>query len=461
MPQPYNYLQNKNPAGGFAQSLLSGYSLGQQIKQQNTQNAMLEQKQQAFGQQQIAKEQAIAQKQAFQTDLKALTGSNDSDQWNELHNKYPDFSKQIDETIARFKIQSKDVAKGLFLKGRIALANNSPEAASNLFKKHSEALKERDPETSEVFKGFSESIVKWSPEKRTQMMDILGGRFIGEDYFKVLKAQADVGKVDAETAEKTQTTELARKQALQLPEYERKNYDKYNKDQAVANSELNNIYAIMSNISGIDVSEFKTGTLGKAQSKFEVMISGEEWTKNPEKMALLKTQLAGITMSEAIKAKAAGALSEGEMFELQKAVPKEGSSAAVYKKWLGARIKLIKSVSAREEIKKQFLLQNGSQYPSNKKFTIEIGGNKVIVNKKEDANAVVSKLGTNVYKYAPEFGGSVALEEEAENPPEDKDKIIEDRPVFPPRPSVSVTAPNGKTYSFPTQAEADNFRAKL
>jgi hypothetical protein len=139
-------------------------------------------------------------------------------------------------------------------------------------------------------------------------------------------------------------------------------------------------------------------------------------------------------------------LSEGEMKELQKAVPQEGATAGVYKKWLGARIKLIQSVSAREEIKKQFILQNRSEMPTNKQFTMDIGGKKIVVNKGEDANKVISKIGTNVYKHAPVFGGTEDLEETP------KIDTVEE--------VIMYKTPDGKDITFSSQAALDIFKQK-
>ena len=99
--------------------------------------------------------------------------------------------------------------------------------------------------------------------------------------------------------------------------------------------------------------------------------------------------------------KAAGALSEGEMNELLKTTPPAGSSKEVYKKWIGARVKLIQSVAGQESIRKAFYLKERSLLPSKKKFTLDVNGKKITVNKGDDPNNIISKIGKDIHKFAP------------------------------------------------------------
>ena len=465
MPQPINYLgaiQNARPTQGLGE-------LAQLIGQRNDRAIINDNRQlklDALKQSQLKAQAKEDRKAAFKARFKELSdeGTYSDRKFDMFRGNFPEEIAAIDKMAKRFKFRSEENAKSLLTRVKMA-ARKGPEGlkvAAKLLEEYQSAHEgSGDKNASGAFADLKQSSLDGDAEAFIEDVNLIGGSVVS-DWFKPSKEGADVKDIhstikerDAKTKKilteekglvQKQAAELAK--AAELPENVRKNYEKYNNEQATANADLNNIYAIMGNISGIDADDFKSGMVGQALSKFQTAISGEEWTKDPEKMALLRTQLAGITMSEAIKAKAAGSLSEGEMQELLKAVPPKGSKAGVYKKWLEARVKLIKSVSAREEIKKQFALKNRSELPANEKFTIDVGGKKITVNKGEDANKVISKIGTNVHKYAPEFGGAVDIEEAVvDNAGNNTSKF-------------TAKTPSG-SINFGSQEELDIFNAKV
>jgi hypothetical protein len=412
MPQPYNYNTTQMDPFGSA---MQGQQRGLMMNQVEQKKAQMQ--------------QAQAQELALQNDLGDLGDNPSLQAYRKVVTKNPSLAAKFEGIMGRLSDEEKKA--GLSEAGQVftMLRNKRPDLAIKKLESKL-AANENAGRADEVKKIQTQiDMIKSFPDMQMNSLGVMLGSQMGEDNFvkmfdKTLGYEDEQKKTQADTVGK----EIANKalkaknelEASQLPDDVKANYAKYNKSQAEANVDLNKIYTIIGNVAGIDPADFKTGAWGKLLAEGQVALSGQEWSEKPEKMALLHTQLSAITMSEAIKAKAAGALSEGEMKELLKAVPPKGSTAPVYEKWLNARIKLVKAVTAREEIKKQYALNNKSELPATKKFTIDIGGKKIVVNKGEDANRIIAKLGTKVDKYAPDFftepkSGTKTTEEEVQD----------------------------------------------
>jgi hypothetical protein len=401
MPQPIDYsgiIERNTPA----ERNLLGYSqLGAQQGQQ-----MYQAYQQAK-QQKAARDQAEAQKQAFM----AIQTPNDA---QEFLDKNPQMGAAIKAKFAFKEEQDSKKVNLVANSARAALESGNKEAALKILTDASKAYERTDLDKQEALEGIARQIeFSDSPESAKRIIDLYSTAALGQEYIDVAqknasvkKTMAEASKIEQETGKLQQEMQQDAIKAQELPEDVRKIYRGLDATLATSNDELAKMGAIVENIIGVKPEDFGGGALDRMLRSAQETLSGKEWGEGGEKRSLLRSQLAGLRLSEAMKMKASGALSEGEMNELLKTTPPDGADIGVYKKWIGARIAVVQSARAKDEIRRKFIIKNGTDLPSDRNGVINVNGKKIAFKKGETAEDIVSKLGKKVRNYAPSYSGS-------------------------------------------------------
>jgi hypothetical protein len=203
MPQPYNYLKPQNPSGGFAQSLLRGYGLGQQIKQRNQQSALLEQKQDAMELKQTQDKIAHERKVLGQIKLKELVASNNANPtaWAEYYGEFPEAQEIASKVAAVLKLGKDDNTKNLLLRAKSAIMRKSPETAAKLFREYGKLYEKTSPDTQEMYEDMANNIL-FDQSKAKGYIDMVGFSIFGEKYATQEQTEAKYKK-DLATAKLT------------------------------------------------------------------------------------------------------------------------------------------------------------------------------------------------------------------------------------------------------------------
>ena len=195
-----------------------------------------------------------------------------------------------------------------------------------------------------------------------------------------------------------------------IPESVQKQLTESIKTQEVGLKNLRQTEEIISGFEGISAEEFGGGLTTELTAKLQRAMTGAEWAEGEDgkdagaKLTVLRTQLAGLTLSEAFAQKAAGSLTEGEMKELQKAVISPTSNKAAIARFLYLRHKAARGIMGQENVRKKFLRKyKGGVVPKGGDI-LEVNGIKIPLKAEMDAQDALNMIGMKAPKYAEEFG---------------------------------------------------------
>lgn len=191
MPAPYDYTRGQQPlnlAGNLAQGLQTGAAI----------RGLMDQRE-ALAQQ---KEADAQWKKQFQEAIKLQKPQ----ELQQLIMTNPGRAKEIQPVMQMFKSMSRDAAKNLMTRARVAAANGRNDVAGQLLREHGEGLKERDPQNAQLFIELGET-VKNNKDKAAQSLDLAGMLTLGDDYIKGIEGVAGVRETQAKTDKAIAETE--------------------------------------------------------------------------------------------------------------------------------------------------------------------------------------------------------------------------------------------------------------
>jgi len=365
--------------------------------------------------------------------MSAISGSNSAD-YNPLYEKYPELASKIDARLARFQMQSRDEGKKLFLQSRFMLGNDNAKGAAELFNTRADLLEEKDPGKAAVYREYAKGLETAPLDKSIDNLDMMGARLLGDDYLKPIAERAKVGKTVAEAAKigaEAADIPLERKQKddetlLNLTE---KKIALRAKQRALDAMEPEVREARTKSLDGLRESTFKIKQIDDLLSSIPDAYSGgafnvavnnlTKWlgiVEDADKQVFLQ-KFRGFSIDEAMKRKAAGALSEGEFNKYLSAVPTDQDSDAVIANYVNSSLKVIRSNYAYDRLRTKFLEKNKDEGSAK-------AGHKLVdkappMKKGELFEEYIARLGSKLPNYAPtreQLGGLPSKAPEPEQP---------------------------------------------
>jgi len=434
MPQPINYLR-PSQGSGFAQSLMQGMNLGQQAKQRAMQTSIMEEKQN------LAKAE-VQRKALGREAIQSLIDSGETDpvKWAEIDALYPEFKDGGKRIAAALNLKNDKNTENLLLRTRNAMDVGNYDAAGKMFHNFAKAYGSK-PDVAAMYQEMGDAFVDLNEdpkglEKAIGMLDRLGVSVLGEKYFAAKKAKSDIRGVDAESGLKeAQEKEIEAKAVLEKAKAKRLEEGGVDREAIIKNkayqtaqkrsTDTTNMFGgISSALAGLQVRDKdgkETGEIiqfGGAPDRWvrtwKQYYDGLKGDDKEQERAIMINKLNKLRLNEALQNRPPGSISQEELKILLETTPNKNASSGQIAKWLKGLAKANDTMYAEDAIRMAFIERNGDELGAKEKFTIDMGGKKIVFNKGRKADDVIRVIGKSgkLHTYAPQIG-SVTIDETA------------------------------------------------
>tara|TARA_R110000851_G_scaffold213395_3_gene366006 strand:+ start:113 stop:1459 length:1347 start_codon:yes stop_codon:yes gene_type:complete len=335
---------------------------------------------------------------------------NQSEALNVIKSDPSRYSKKVGEFMESLPSPKKDALRKDFLEEGAYVNTGKMNQLPALFDKREamvnasdlppEEKQERLDEITEDREALEAGEDIFAERHRLSEEGVLGA----DNYKKITEGRAKVGD-ESRAAGMVKTLEMD-KDAKEL-------FIANDKELAMNNEEARKLDSLSARMVGPDGNPIEFGGAPETyMRKFKQFWTGMSGDK-PQKDLLIK-ELKGVALAAAFKLKQAGAMSDPEFNQYISTVPTANDSEQIVGPWINNVMKNNKKAFAALTISNKFLEANGTAKSAKEKFVIDIDGKKITVNKGNNIQTVLRKIGQKLSDYTPSVGGS-----DVPNPPVD------------------------------------------
>ena len=343
-----------------------------------------------------------AQRQAFDSEMSNFSTNSSFEAIESIRSKFPQFIKEVDAKAKRLDLRSEEQAKRTFGVVDFMLSQGNKEGAAEFVKKQADLMLESNPAASQEWMTIHDGIMDDTSDTTQDRRDIdlLAGRILGKGWFDEKKTRNE-----AEEIEGKESRAAGMVKPLEMDKDAKELFIANDKELAMNNEEARKLDSLSARMVDPDGNPIEFGGAPETyMRKFKQFWTGMSDDK-PQKDLLIK-ELKGVALSAAFKLKQAGAMSDPEFNQYISTVPTANDSEKIVGPWINNVMKNNKKAFAALTISNKFLEANGTAKSAKEKFVIDIDGKKITVNKGNNIQTVLRKIGQKLSDYTPSVGGS-------------------------------------------------------